>query len=101
MISKLYESSSSLRTVSKALSQSAALCLHDALEKCIKGRVELVNSNRSHYYQVADTIETYPYTIKKVREELNDELVTLWRCECMYYAKVGLPCWHEVMVCLY
>jgi vesicle coat complex subunit len=41
-VSKTFESSTRLKSISKALSQPAALCFHDSLERCFMGRIELV-----------------------------------------------------------
>lgn len=38
--------------------------------------------------------------ISRVYEFHNNNKVKVWRCNCHYFAKTGLPCWHEIKVCL-
>ena len=36
----------------------------------------------------------------RVYETRGDEQVAVWRCNCFYYSKLGLPCWHEIQACI-
>ena len=101
MIVKQLDPNTKIKNIIKTISQPAALYFYDILQQCYQGEIELIGDSRYYYYRVVQTETSFPYTIKKIVEnDENDEPKRVWRCDCKSYFKSGMPCWHELKACL-